>query len=381
MCQRFEVIVLGMGGMGSAALAHLALRGKRVLGLERFSPAHSFGSSHGQSRVIRQAYFEDPAYVPLLLRAYELWADLEGRTGKQLLLKTGGLMAGYEGSEVVEGSTRSAREHGLRHEEMSAAEIRRRFPALAPLPDEVGLYENDAGVLFPEECMLAHLQVAVGAGAEVRFGTAVTGWEALPGGGVRVQTAGAVMEADRLVIAAGAWFGQMAPELGLPLQIERNVMHWFQPAAEAERFLPDRFPVWILQRRESPIFYGFPNLHETGIKVALHHSGQITTAGELNRTVALAETEAMRHVAEPWLPGALGGVLRSVACMYTNTPDEHFVIGLHPKHPQVVVAGGFSGHGYKFCSVVGEMLADLATAGSTRHPVGLFDPRRFSAQA
>jgi monomeric sarcosine oxidase len=378
MSTRFDVIVLGLGGMGSAALAHLALRGKRVLGLERFSPAHSLGSSHGQSRVIRQAYFEDPAYVPLLLRAYELWFDLERRTGKQLYLRTGGLMAGHPGSQVVEGSARSAREHGLRHEWLSASEIRSRFPALRPKDEEVALFEYEAGVLFPEEAIRAHLQVAVHHGAEARFGTQVLAWEPRPGGGIQVSTSAGTLQGERLILTAGAWLGQLAPGLGPRLRIERNVQHWFAASASLAHLQPDRCPVWILQRKDTPLFYGFPNLEGQGVKVALHHSGHYTTtADDLDRTVTTQEAGAMRGLLADWIPDAAGEVRSSAVCMYTNTPDEHFVIGPHPSHSDIILAGGFSGHGYKFCSVVGEVLADLATQGATPHPIQLFDPRRF----
>lgn len=379
MAAYYDVIVLGLGGMGSAALAHLAARGQRVIGLEQFSPAHHLGSSHGRSRIIRQAYFEDPAYVPLLLRAYELWSDLERTTGRSLFLRTGGLMTGYPGSEVVEGSIRSARTHGLPHEVMDAAQIRRRFPATRPLDDEIGLYEPNAGLLFPEECILAHLERAVAAGAEARFGTRVLGWSATPGGGVEVQTSQGPVAAGRLVISAGAWFGRVAPELGLPLRVERNVLHWFEPTAGLAELGPDRMPVYLLQRRGARVIYGFPYLADQGIKVAFHHSGELADPDKLNREVAPAEVAEMEAALAGWLPDAPGRCRASAVCMYTNTPDEHFVMGLHPVHPQVVVAGGFSGHGFKFCSVVGEVLADLATAGATRHPVALFSPTRFQA--
>lgn len=377
MADRFDVIVLGLGGMGSAALARLARRGLRVLGLEQFSPAHLLGSSHGQSRIIRQAYYEDPAYVPLILRAYELWAELEQQSGRALFLRTGGLMVGYAESELIAGSTRSARQYGLAHEVLGAAEIRRRFPVMRPREDEVGLYEPNAGILFPEECILAHLQAATGAGAEARFGVRVEAWQATPGGGVRVRTGAGELEAGRLVIAAGAWFSAVAPELRLPLQVERNVLHWYDARANAELFAPGRFPVYLVERRGLPTFYGFPDLPGQGIKVAVHHSGEATTPAGINRTVDPAEAEAMRTLMAEFLPDAAGAWRRSVACMYTNTPDCHFVIGLHPDHPQVVLAGGFSGHGFKFCSVVGEVLADLAVDGGTRHPIGLFAPVRF----
>jgi sarcosine oxidase len=376
MRESYDVIVLGMGAMGSAALAHLATRGQRVVGLEQFSPAHLLGSSHGQSRVIRQAYFEDPAYVPLLLRAYELWTNLERQSGRSLLRRTGGLMVGVDGSALINGSTRSAQEHGLPHELLSAGEIRRRFPATRPLSREVALLEPEAGILFPEEAILAHLQVAMHKGAEVRFGTRVLDWHPTAQGGVTVRTDRTELSADRLIITAGAWFGALAPELNLPLHVERNVQHWFAPIADREHL--DQLPVYIVQREGLPVVYGFPALPGQGAKIGIHHSGVQTSPDQIDRTVSPAEGDHMRQILAQWLPGAAGRWLKGAACMYTNTPDDHFVIGAHPSHPAVILAGGFSGHGFKFATVVGEVLADLATQGSSRHPLGLFAPGRFA---
>lgn len=377
--ERYDAIVLGLGGMGSAALAHLAQRGIRVLGLEQFHPAHALGSSHGGSRLIRKAYHEDPAYVPLLLRAYELWSDLERRTGSALLLKTGGLMAGYEGCEVVEGAARSAREHHLTHQLLTAADIRRRFPMLRPADDECAVYEPDAGVLFPETCVLAHLHAAVAEGAEARFGTRVESW-ALDGDGVVVTTASGRISADRLVICAGPWSGEIMSAFGLPLQVERNVMHWFDPREHAERFEASTFPIYILQRRGVTPLYGCPLLPGQGVKVAFHYSEQFTTPAEIERQVAPSEVDTIRRALQSWIPDAAGTWRRSTVCMYTNTPDKHFVVGLHPQDPRIVFAGGFSGHGFKFCPVIGEILADLALQGRATHPISLFSPTRFSVR-
>lgn len=375
--KHYDVIVLGLGGMGSAALAHLSKRKHKVLGLEQFSPAHTLGSSHGQSRIIRKAYFEDPAYVPLIMRAYELWSELEQATGRSLFLRTGGLMAGHAEAAVVQGSLRSAREHGLPHELLDAADIRRRFPVTRVRDGEVALYETEAGVLFSEECIMAHLQAAVAAGAEARFGTRVQGWAPTAEGGVRVQTSDGEVFADKLVIAAGAWLGVMAPELGLPLQVERNNVYWFAPSDGVQGYGADRFPIYILERKDEPVLFGFPILPgQDAAKHGIHHTRDFTTADTIDREVAPAEVETMRRWLAGWLPG-LDRVQKASVCMYTNTPDEHFVLGLHPQHQQVVLAGGFSGHGFKFCSVVGEVLADLATAGHTRHPIAFCSPTRF----
>jgi sarcosine oxidase len=376
LSEHYQAVVVGLGGMGSAALAQLAQRGARVLGLEQYHPAHALGSSHGGSRIIRKAYYEDPAYVPLVLRAYELWHDLEQRTGTTLLIRTGGLMAGYEGCEIVEGSTRSARAHGLAHELLDAVELRRRFPALRPRADEVALYEPDAGVLFPEQCVLAHLQVAIAAGAEARFGVPVLGWRATEAG-VTIQTGAREIDCERLILTAGPWLGQVAPALGRRLQVERNVMHWFEPQARADRLSPSALPIYILERRGLTPFYGIPYLDGQGIKAAFHYSGQDATPDKLDRNVGQDEVEAMRAALLDWIPDAAGDWRGSTVCMYTNTPDKHFIVGHHPEHEQVLIAGGFSGHGFKFCSAIGDALADLATTGSAAQALDLFSPTRF----
>lgn len=377
MAQHYEAIVLGLGGMGSAALAQLALRGRRVLGIEQFQPAHNLGSSHGESRITRQAYFEDPAYVPLLFRAAELWTDLEKRSGRQLFVPSGAVVVGREGTEVNR-SIESARQYGIPHEVLTPSDIRRRWDVMRPRADEIALFEPTAGILLPEDCILAHLQVAAGAGAETRFGTQVLGWAATDGG-VRVSTSAGEFSAERLVITAGAWFGKVVPELGLPLQIERNIMHYFEPASRAPAFAPERCPIYIVKRPDSGSFYGFPALPGRGVKMALHHSRQYVDPDGIDRGVYPDEVERARQALAEWLPDAAGQCLGSAVCMFTMTPDTHFVVGLHPTSPQVVLAGGFSGHGYKFCSVMGEVLADLTTTGATNHPIGFLSPTRFAA--
>jgi len=375
----YDAIVLGLGGMGSAAAAHLASRSKRVLGLEQFAPAHDRGSSHGQTRIIRQAYWEDPAYVPLLLRAYDLWLELERKTGRALYLRTGGLMVGQERSSLVSGSRRSALEHGLKHEMLDAREVRARFPATRPHSDEVALFEEPAGILFPEACVRAHLEWATRSGADLRFEASVSSWQAHADGRVRVSTAaGESFEADTLIICAGAWLSQQAKELGLPLRVERNVAHWFAPVANADLFAPDRLPVYIVERDPRSVLYGFPSVGGEGIKAAFHHSHTFTTPEVIDREVAPQEVERVRVALADWLPDANGKHLASSVCMYTLTPDEHFLIGRHPHQRNVIIAGGFSGHGFKFCSVVGELLADLVVNDSTKHDIGLFGFERLA---
>jgi sarcosine oxidase len=364
-----EAIVVGLGGMGSAAAAHLAARGARVLGLEQFQPGHTQGSSHGRSRVIRLAYFEHPAYVPLLRRSYELWRQLERETGKHLLQMTGGLMIGRPDSDVVSGSLRSARQHDLDHDVLDAGEIHRRFPPFTPEPGVIALHEREAGVVFPEEAIHAHLAVAAGHGAELHFDERVEDWRISASGSIEVRTSHARYECERLVLAPGAWAPSLFKIDWLPLEIEPQMLYWFEPAGGAAPFAADRFPIYIWDLGHpggrGVQFYGFPADAEQRVKVAFFRSAKI-------------DERSMRAALEPCLPAlARGRLVDSISCKYTLTPDHQFVIGVHPHHPNVVVASPCSGHGYKFASVIGEILADLATSGATRHPISLFAPSRF----
>lgn len=373
-----DVIVLGLGGMGSAAAAQLAARGQRVLGLERFGPAHDQGSSHGGSRITRQAYFEDPAYVPLLLRAYELWDQLCADSGSDVLVRTGGVFLGRPDSRTVAGSLRAAQEWGLAHELLDAAEVRRRFPTLRPTEDEVGLFEAAAGFARPEATVAAHLQLAGRRGAELHFDEPALDWAATADGGVRVRTAVGEYTAGALVICPGAWAPELLAELAVPFTVERQVMYWFQPTGGTAAWTPDRHPIYIHEAGDGTQVYGFPAIDgpDGGAKVAFFRRGVRCTPETTDREVHPAEVAAIAaHLAGP-LPALPGRLLTAATCMYTNTPDEHFVIAPHPQHPQVAVACGFSGHGFKFVPVVGEVLADLATTGATAHPIDLFDPSR-----
>jgi sarcosine oxidase len=379
MSATYDVIVLGLGGMGSAAAYHLAARGRRVLGLERYGPAHDRGSSHGGSRIIRQAYFEGVDYVPLVLRAYELWQRLDRDSGRQLLRITGGLMLGREQSAVVRGSLESARQHGLDHEMLDAATIRRRFPPFQPGPDTVALYEAQAGIVFPEASVAAHLERAAALGAELHFEEPVANWEPVASdGAVAVTTTSGRYEAGRLVIAPGAWAPELLRDLGLPLVVERQVQYWLKPHGGIEPFLPERFPIFIWDDEQGPGLYGFPAIDgpDGGVKIALHHGGVACTPQTIDREVHAEEIGRLQERIATQIPDLNGQLLRAVTCMYTNTPDEHFIVGLHPRHAHVALACGFSGHGYKFASVVGEILADLATEGATSHPIQLLDPTR-----
>ena len=380
MSRVYDTIIVGLGGMGGATAFHLASRGRRVLGLDQFTPPHTLGSSHGQSRVIRQAYFEHPAYVPLLLRAYELWRELEALAGQSLLTETGGLMLGREDSAVVSGSLRSAREHGLPHELLDAREIHRRFPPFHPGPDMVALFERNAGFLRVEDCVRAHLQLAAARGAELRFETEVRGWSA-DEAGVRVKTSRGDCEAGQLVISAGPWAAQLLGELKLPLVIERQVQLWFEPVNGIGEFLPQRFPVWIWQTDDGLNPYGLPALGAAadGVKTAIHHGGRNTrcTPQTVDRVVGEEEIEQARRCLAQRIPSLAGRCLNAVTCLYTNTPDEHFIVDRHPRSPRVLVVSPCSGHGFKFCPVIGEMVADMLQRENPKPAVDLFRIGRF----
>ncbi len=376
---RYDAIVLGLGGMGSAVAAHAAQRGMRVLGLERFGPTHAHGSSHGRTRIIRQAYFESPDYVPLLRRAYALWDALAARTGTVLRAQTGGLFVGRPETPVVAGTLASALHWQLAHEVFDAAELRRRYPMVTPHDDEIGVYEAVAGALFPEAGVQAHQSVAAEAGAELRFGITVTDWSADESSVSVMLRDGTTIEGERLAICAGPWFARVAPELAIPLRIERNVQFWFAPL-DRDAVSPERLPIWCVQREGVRMLYGFPDFGE-GAKAAHHGSGVDADPDALDRAVGEDEIAAVREQLAAFVPPAAGPFLRAVPCMYSNTPDEHFVIGMHPAHARVAVAGGFSGHGYKFAPVVGEIVAALLAGDDPGFSLELFSPSRPSTSS
>jgi sarcosine oxidase len=381
----YDVIVVGLGAMGSAAAYQLAKRDARVLGIEAFTRAHELGSSGGLSRIIRLAYFEHPDYVPMLRAAWELWPQIEREAGEPgapaaLMQVTGGLYIGRRGSAVLEGSLKSAETHGLAHELLDAAETKRRFPVLNVDDDMAALHEPLAGILFPEKCVDAHLRLAERHGAELHFDERVTGWSS-DGSGVSVTTNRGRYLADRLVIAAGAWLPKLAPELNLPLTIERNVLFWFEPTAQPELFAPDRLPVWIAELDDEHAFYGFPTLPGQGAKVSRHHGGNRVDPDTVDREASEADEQPVREFMTRYMPLANGRRLDSRVCMYTNTPDFHFVLDFHPDDDRVVIASPCSGHGFKFSSVIGSIAADLALVGHTQFEIGFLSLGRFGTAA
>jgi sarcosine oxidase len=369
----WDVIVLGTGGMGSATVLELARRGARVLGLDQYGPAHALGSSHGGSRIYRQSYLEDPAYVPLLVRAWDLWHRLIADSGTDVFVETGGLYVGAPAGPTFGGSLRSAEQWDLPHEVLDPAGVARRFPTFRPADHELGLYEERAGYARPEATVAVQLSLAAAAGAELRFEEPVLSWD--PGPPVRVRTADGTYQAGTLVLTPGAWASTVA-DLDLPMVVERQVMHWVAPAGDIGPYRAN--PVFICGDGRDQV-YGFPAIDGPagGVKVSFFRAGEPTTPDTVDRTVRPQEVEELRRRAAQVLPGLTGPSVAAKVCLYTTTPDEHFVVGPHPAYENVVVACGFSGHGFKFVPVVGEILADLATDGGTRHPIVLFDPLRF----
>lgn len=377
MADRYDTIVIGLGGMGSASAFHLARRGRRVLGLEQFDLLHELGSSHGLTRIIRLAYHEHPSYVPLLRRSYELWHELEARAGERLLITTGSVEGGDEHSEMFIGALEAARLHDLPHEVLDADEIVRRFPAYAPLGASIkAVWQPDGGFLLAERTILAHVNQAMQHGADLHFREPVLSWRATDEGGVEITTEAATYDADELVICAGAWARRLVPQLAELAVPERQVLAWLQPTAP-ELFTPERFPVFLLDVEEGS-FYGFPVYDVPGFKFGrYHHMNEPIDPDDPDRSARADDEALLRAFATRYFPQGAGPTVMLKACIFTNSPDEHFLIGRLPEAPQVSVAAGFSGHGYKFCSVVGEIMADLAMHGETRHDIGLFALDRF----
>jgi len=370
-----DVIVLGVGGVGAATTYELARRGLDTLGLERYDVPHGRGSSHGVTRIIRLAYYEDPAYVPLLRRAYDRWHRLEAAHGSRLLHRIGSISAGREGSGVISGVRRSCAEHSIPNTELSAVELRERYPGYRLPEDHVAIHQADGGYLLSEEGIVAHVEAAHREGATVRARETVESWTASESG-VRVETDRGEYTAERLVVTAGAWAASQLPGLADLLVPERQVLGWFQPSSP-ERFAPESFPVFVHEADEGH-FYGFPVVSVPGFKLGrYHHRGETGTPEELRREPDREDERLLREYTERYFPDAAGPTMRLSTCTFTNTPDEHFVVDTHPDHENVVVGAGFSGHGYKFASVLGEVLSDLVVDGESDRPIEPFRLSRF----
>ena len=378
--RHFDTIVVGTGGMGSAALYHLAARGARVLGIDRFPCAHDRGSSHGHTRLIRLAYFEHPDYVPLLRRAYQLWRELEQTSVRPLLVESGLVTAGPPAGQVVAGLLASAVAHSLPVERLSGSEAARRYPGLRLAEDWEIAFEACAGYLFVEECVRTHTLLAVNAGAKLEYGAAVRRWRA-DSSGVVVETDRESFTAGSLVLASGAWTSDLLQVPGLGLEVLRKALFWYRPEpSHASLYAAGTLPCFAFDT-PAGFFYGFPSLDSRGVKVAEHTGGRVIADPlSVDRTLDQQERARVEEVIASHLPGVGREMCSHAHCLYTMSPDGHFAVGLHPEHSRVAIAAGFSGHGFKFASVMGEVLADLALSGTTRHPIGFLSPQRFSRQ-
>ena len=372
--KHFDAIVVGCGAMGSSVSYNLARRGLRVLALERFGLNHEFGSSHGRTRVIRLAYFEDPRYVPLLRRAFSVWDGLAKMSGAEIIRRTGGLMIGREAGRLVTGVLRSAKEHSLPHRLLDAGEVMDRFGALRLGKDYCAVHEDNAGVLFPDHCISSYVGLARESGSEFHFSERVTRWKPHPEG-VEVETEKEVYDAGKLVFSAGAWTGSLLPGL-LPLTCERQVQFWFEPPQNGS-FSADRMPVFIMEEDSSHYFYGIPDVGH-GVKVARTHGGTPVDPERMERTVTETDLAPVRGFMERRLPGLDANPLSSAPCVYTNTPDSNFVVDFHPQDERVLVVSACSGHGFKFSGVIGEVAADLATEGTSKFDISFLRIGRFS---
>jgi len=363
----WDVAVIGLGAMGSAISYYLTQQGARVVGVDRFDPPHTFGSSHGQTRVIREAYFEHPAYVPLLQTAYTNWEKLEAESGDSLLLQTGGLMLGKPDSTLIQGSRESAERYGIAHEILSQPEIMSRYPAFSLPTDMIGLKEQRAGLLYPEKCIASYLDLARRAGAEILTNQPLLNWQR-EGSGFVLQTSESELRCNKLVIASGAWTGSLLPELALPLQVTRQVLFWFEtpePNPNPNPFAIGQFPIFLLEYGPDEFLYGFPDQGE-GFKIAQHLPGRPQDPDLLSQSVEPAEIEQMTEFLARFFPALSSKhpakLSKTAVCMYTNTPDGHFLIDRHPEHDALWLVSPCSGHGFKFASALGDVLARAVLA-------------------
>jgi sarcosine oxidase len=371
----YDLVVVGLGAMGSAVLESAARRGLQVLGVEQYAPVHALGSSHGEARMIRKAYFEHAAYVPLLVRAYALWHALEQRSGETIFRRTGVLQVGTERSAIVRGVCASAAQHGLKIEVLDAGAMRHRFPMMRPLDDEVGVFEPEGGVLAPETALRAQLRLAVAAGAHARFGVRAERWSRR-GAMLAVELGdGETVTACALALCSGPWLAGELATLGVAIEVRRKVQVWFTPARTA--FALGSCPAFLVDRPVlGDLLYGFPDAGK-GVKAAFHGGGEPTTPERIDRTPHERDVAPVRAALAAWMPGAAVGVRDAGVCQYDMSPDGHFVLGPHPQDPAVILAGGFSGHGFKFAPLIGEIVTDLAADSATRYDLTLFSPTRF----
>lgn len=378
MAQHYDTIVVGVGGMGSAVAYQLSARGQRVLGIERFELGHGRGSSHGETRIIRLAYFEGSAYVPFVRRAYQLWQDLSAKAGAPLLHRTGSLEMSERGYDFVDRSRASCVDHGLPHEMLDADEVMQRFPAFKVTPTTRAIFQPDGGYVLCEAGTHAHATLAAQNGATLKFGETVLEFQPTADGGVAVHTDRARYTAGQLVLTAGPWMGQLVPNLGENLATFKQAVAWFRPA-RLELFKPAAFPAFI-HFSEDGEFYGLPMHSARGVKVGgPHFAREPIVPDAREREASPAQIKALRDFVGRHLPAASGPAIDTTACIYTKTPDEHFIIDRLPQLPQVVVVSACSGHGFKFAPAIGEIVSELVIDGRSKLDITPFALARFEA--
>ncbi len=373
--QSYDCIVLGTGGVGSAALYHLAQRGAKVLGIDRFPPGHDRGSSHGETRVIRLAYFEHPDYVPLLQRAYTHWEAMEQTRPESLYVEAGILEMGREDGDILPGVLDAARLHNLEVEKLSGAEIEKRYKGLRVPEPLIGVYEARAGFLRVEACVKAYADEAVKHGAQLQTGETVLGWSP-DGEGIMVETDHGRYRAGRLIVTAGAWAPQLLASLNVGFRVLRKPLLWYRTQTPDYR-LDNGFPVWFLETDLGTI-YGFPEIDEMGFKLAEHSSGtEVADPLQPDRSLWSDDRRPLEALIRAHFPGVTSDCQHHAICMYTMSPDEHFVIDRHPEDPRVCFVAGLSGHGFKFASALGEIMSDLALDGETEMPIEFLGLKRL----
>lgn len=369
----WDVVVAGLGAMGAATTWELARRGLRVLAIDRFEPLHALGSSHGSTRIIREAYFEHPLYVPLVHRAWQRWHLLEQETGLTLARRTGGLNIAQRESEFLDGLMRSIQEHHLAHECLDRDAIIARYPALMPEPGTVGVFEPRASVLFAEACVRAFQDAARARAATLRFREPLHDWKA-EAGALLIETETQVIRAKRLVLALGPWTPAF---VDFSLAIERQCVFWFEPLRRPFAFQPDAMPITLWEHGPGQLAYAFPDLGN-GVKASLHHQGSNADLETIDRVAGPADEARIREQVERIMPDAAGRVLSASVCLYTNTPDFHFLIDRHPEDTRVIVISACSGHGFKFAPAIAELAADLVEGRKPEFDVSPFRAERLA---
>lgn len=382
MKETFDIGIVGLGAVGSAALYEASARGLSAVGFDLYTPPHVMGSSHGGSRIIRRAYFEGAMYVPILNRAYELWRQLEKAAGRALLHLNGCLTIGRSGSELIDGAQRSAEAFDIPLERLDPDEVHRRFPAFRVREDETALWEPEAGWLHPEACIQAHLDLAGEAGAQIRSDEPVQSWGA-SGESLRIETKSGTVDVGRLILCAGGWIAPLLRDVHISLSVERQVNAWFRPAATDDRFAPHRCPVAVWEYAADQVLYSFPDIGD-GVKTGLHHRGdRVNHPDDLDRDVHESDVDALREQTRRLLPEAAGragdgSIAKASTCFYTNTPDEHYLIDLHPGLDRVAFASACSGHGFKASSAVGESLVRMVLGEEPAADLKAFSVKRFA---